>query len=82
MIFFNTEFKGDKIRVFGNYTDVNIDGIKLMDFDIVKVTKGRLDVTEEMYGDIDSIRESILDNLTESNIERRMNINTNITEEE
>ena len=81
MVFFNTEFKGKKIKVFGNYADIEIDGMKIMDFDIVKVQAGREDVTEELHEDLDLIRRGILDNLTETHIELQMNDN-NITEEE
>lgn len=83
MIFFNTEFRGQKIKVFGNYTDAEIDGVTLMDFDIVKVQLEGKDITEELSGDLDLIRMSILDDLTEAYIELQMNNNNNnITEEE
>jgi hypothetical protein len=82
MVFFNTEFRGQKIKVFGNYTDVEVDGVTLMDFDIVKVQKGRNNITEELGGDIDIIRMNILDSMTEAKIELQMNNTNNITEEE
>ena len=74
MIFFNTTFNGDKVKVIGNYLDVQIDGDLVTEFQVAKITKHGEDVTETLGTDIDLIREGILDDLIDEDIMFKLEI--------